>query len=38
MVGGFICVKNFITATELWVDDDFETIAVEVKGMGAKYT
>ena len=23
---------------ELWVDDDFEMIAVEVKGMDAKYT
>jgi hypothetical protein len=30
--GVFICVKNFIACTELWVDDDFEMIAVEVKG------
>ena len=29
--GVFICVKNFIATTELWVDDDFEIIAVEVK-------
>ena len=39
MVGaGFIYFKNFIAATELWVDDDFEMIAVEVKGMDPKYT
>ena len=31
--GIFICVKNIIVFTELWVDDDFEMIAVEVKGM-----
>ena len=36
--GVFICVKNTIASTELWVDDDFEMIAVEVKGMDAKYT
>ena len=36
--GGFICVKNFIAATELRVDDDFEMIAVEVKGMDPKYS
>ena len=36
--GIFICVKNFIVATELWVDDDVEMIAVEVKGMDTKYT
>ena len=29
--GIFIRVKNFIAATELRVDDDFEIIAVEVK-------
>jgi hypothetical protein len=28
----FICVKNNVTCSELWVDDDFEIIAVEVKG------
>jgi len=28
-MGGFICVKNIIASTELWVDDDFEMIAVE---------
>jgi hypothetical protein len=32
-IGGvFICVKNNIDCSELWVDDDFEIIAVEVKG------
>jgi hypothetical protein len=34
----FICVKNNITCLELWVDDDFEIIAVEVKGSGSKDT
>jgi hypothetical protein len=36
--GGFICVKNFIACTELWVDEDVEMIAVEVKGMDPKYS
>jgi hypothetical protein len=31
--GVFICVKNSIACTELWVDEDAEMIAVEVKGM-----
>jgi hypothetical protein len=30
-------VKNFIASKELWVDEDFEIIAVEVKGMDPKY-
>jgi hypothetical protein len=35
-VGGvFICVKN---DRELWIDDDFEMIAVEVKGRDPKFT
>ena len=34
----FICVENISASTELWVDDDFEMIAVEVKGMNPKYT
>ena len=34
--GVFICVKNIIASTELWVDEDFEMIAVEVKGMDPK--
>jgi hypothetical protein len=34
----FICVKNFILCAELWVDEDFEMIAVEVKGTNPKYT
>ena len=33
----FICVKNCITRAEFWVDEDFEMIAVEVKGMDPKY-
>jgi hypothetical protein len=36
--GSFICVKNIIACTEVWVDDDFEMIAVEVKGKDPKYT
>ena len=36
--GVFICVKNIIDCTDLWVDDDFEMIAGEVKGMDPKYT
>ena len=36
--GVFICVKNIIASTELWVDKNFEMIAVEVKGMDPKYT
>jgi hypothetical protein len=23
VVGGFLCVKNIIASTELWVDEDF---------------
>jgi hypothetical protein len=30
--GVFICVKNHIDCVQLWVDEDFEMIAVEVKG------
>jgi hypothetical protein len=30
--GVFICVKNHIDRVELWVDDDYEMIAAEVKG------
>jgi hypothetical protein len=36
--GVFICVKNCIARAELWIDEDFEMIAVEVKGMDPKYT
>jgi len=38
VVGVFICVKNISASTELWVDDDFEMTAVEVKGKDDKYT
>jgi hypothetical protein len=34
----FVCVKNIITSTALWADDDFEMIATEVKGMNPIYT
>jgi len=38
-VGGvFICVENVIAFVELWVDDDFEMFAVEVKRMDLIYT
>jgi hypothetical protein len=36
--GDFICAKNFIASKELWVDEDFEMTAVEVKGIDPKYT
>ncbi len=29
--GGLNCVKNFFAAMELWVDDEFEMSAFEVK-------
>jgi hypothetical protein len=35
--GVFICFKNNITCSKLWVDD-IEIIAVEVKGSDLKYT
>ena len=36
--GVFICVKNNIACSELWVDDEFEILAVEVKGSDPKCT
>jgi len=36
--GVFSCVKNNITCSERWVDDDFEIIAVEIKGSDSKDT
>jgi hypothetical protein len=36
--GGVIFVKNIIVSTELWVNEDFEMIAVEVIGMDIKHT
>jgi hypothetical protein len=27
-----MCVKNYIACVELWAGEDFEVIAVEVKG------
>jgi hypothetical protein len=34
----FICVKNHTTCAELWVDEVYEMIAVEVKGRDPKIT
>jgi hypothetical protein len=36
--GMFICVKNYIACAELWVDEEFEMIAIEVKGGYSKCT
>jgi len=36
--GVFMCVKNYITCTELWVDNVYEMTAVEVKGRDPKNT
>ena len=36
--GVFICVKKSIECREVWVDDDFEMIAIEVKGKDPKFT
>jgi len=36
--GGVICVKNIIASAELWVDENFEMMAVEVKAMDPKCT
>jgi hypothetical protein len=36
--GVFICVRYSIACTELWVDEDYEIIAVEVKGLVPKHT
>jgi 5-formaminoimidazole-4-carboxamide-1-beta-D-ribofuranosyl 5'-monophosphate synthetase len=33
----FIFVKNNIASAELCINDDFEMIAIELKGMDAKY-
>src|SRR5215469_6633922 len=36
--GVFICVKNYIDCRELWADEDFEMIAIEVKGRDPIFT
>jgi len=36
--GVFMCVKNYITYSELWVDEVYEMIAVEVNGRDPKNT
>jgi hypothetical protein len=35
---GFYLFNNLTASTELWVDHDFEMIAVKVKEMDPKYT
>jgi hypothetical protein len=32
------CVKNSINCGELWADEDFEMLAIEVKGRDTKFT
>ena len=34
----FICVKNYIDCRELWADEGFEMITIEVKGRDPKFT
>jgi hypothetical protein len=34
----FICVKNNIACSELWVDDEFKIIPVEIKGSDPRCT
>ena len=34
----FICIKNHISCKELWTDEDFEIIAVEINSRNHKYT
>jgi hypothetical protein len=36
--GVFICVKNNIACSKLWVDDEFEIIAMEVKDSDPEFT
>jgi len=36
-VGIFICVKNYIDCRELWINVNFELLAIEVKGRNPKY-
>jgi len=33
----FICVKNYVDCRELWTDEDFEMMAVEIKGGNPKF-
>ena len=34
----FICVKNYIDCRELWTNEDFEMVAVEMKGRDPNFT
>jgi hypothetical protein len=33
-----LCFKNYVDCRELWTDEDFQIIAVEVKGRDPKFT
>ena len=35
--GVFICFKNYIVFRQLWTDEDFELIAVEIKSRDHKF-
>jgi hypothetical protein len=36
--GMIICVKKYMACMRLWADEDFEMMAVEVKGRDATFT
>ena len=36
--GVFVCVKTYVTCAELWVDEVYEMLAIEVKGRNPKIT
>ena len=36
--GVFICIKNHVSCKELWLDEDFEILAVEINNRNHKYT
>ena len=36
--GVFICIKNHISCKQLWMDEDFEILAVEINSRNHKYT
>ena len=35
--GVFICFKDYIDSTDLWTDEDFEMVAVKVKGRNTRF-
>jgi hypothetical protein len=36
--GVFICVKNYIASLKLWTNEDFQMVAIRVKGGNTKVT